>query len=287
MASSKYGAVLITGASTGIGAACAIHLDRLGFRVFAGVRRAEDGEALRRATSHSLVPLHLDVTDPASVGLARQAVEASVKEAGLAGLINNAGIVVAGPVEAVPLSAWRRQFEVNVVGAISVTQAFLPLLRTGRGRIINMGSIAGRATLPMMGPYSASKFALEAITDALRLELQPWNLHVSIVEPGAIATPIWDKSTKDAMALESSADPELLGRYAGGVAAVKRAVSKAAARAIAPEAVVTAVVHALTAARPKTRYLVGRDALARALMVKFLPDRAADRLLTWVLGLPR
>ncbi|MBD0316346.1 MAG: SDR family oxidoreductase [Nitrospiraceae bacterium] len=287
MPASKYRAVLITGASTGIGAACAIHLDRLGFVVLAGVRRDEDEEALRRAASPSLVPLRLDVTDPASIALAREAVDAIVGEAGLAGLINNAGIVVAGPVEAVPISAWRRQLEVNVVGAVAVTQAFLPLLRTGGGRIINMGSIAGRATMPMMGPYSASKHALEAITDALRLELQPWNLHVCIVEPGAIATPIWDKSMKDAMALESSADPQLLGRYAGGVAAVKRAVAKAAARAISPDAVVTAVVHALTVARPKTRYLVGRDALVRALMAKMLPDRAVDRLLTWVLGLPR
>ena len=287
MPGSKYRAVLITGASTGIGAACAIHLDRLGFVVLAGVRRDEDGEALRRAASPSLVPLRLDVTDPASIALAREAVDAIVGRAGLAGLINNAGIVVAGPVEAVPISAWRRQLEVNVVGAVAVTQAFLPLLRTGGGRIINMGSIAGRATMPMMAPYSASKHALEAITDALRLELQSWNLHVCIVEPGAIATPIWDKSMKDAMALESSADPQLLGRYAGGVAAVKRAVAKAAARAISPDAVVTAVVHALTVARPKTRYLVGRDALVRALMVKMLPDRAVDRLLTWVLGLPR
>jgi NAD(P)-dependent dehydrogenase (short-subunit alcohol dehydrogenase family) len=194
---------------------------------------------------------------------------------------------VAGPLEAVPISAWRRQLEVNVVGVVAVTQAFLPLLRIGQGRLINMGSIAGRATMPLMGPYSASKYALEAITDALRLELQPWKIHVSIVEPGAIATPIWDKSSKEAMALESSAAPDMIGRYAEAVAAVKQAVSHAAARAIAPEAVVRAVLHALTAARPKTRYLVGRDARLRALMVKLLPDRAADRLLTWVLGLPR
>ncbi len=286
MAARARGAVLITGASTGIGAACAVHLDRLGFQVFAGVRRQEDGAALRLAASSSLVPVHLDVSEAVSIRRAHETVEAAVGQAGLAGLINNAGIVVAGPLEAVPISAWRRQLEVNVVGVVAVTQAFLPLLRIGHGRLINMGSIAGRATMPLMGPYSASKYALEAITDALRLELQPWKIHVSIVEPGAIATPIWDKSSKDAMALESSAAPDMIGRYAEAVAAVKQAVSQAAARAIAPEAVVRAVLHALTAARPKTRYLVGRDARLRALMVKLLPDRAADRLLTWVLGLP-
>lgn len=286
MAETRRGAILITGASTGIGAACAVHLDRLGFPVFAGVRRREDGEALRRDASSSLVPVQLDVSDAVSIGRAHETVEAAVGQRGLSGLINNAGIVVAGPLEAVPLSAWRRQLEVNVVGVVAVTQAFLPLLRIGQGRIINMGSIAGRATMPLMGPYSASKYALEAITDALRLELQPWKIHVSIVEPGAIATPIWEKSGREALALESSAAPDMIGRYAAAVAAVKQAVSKAAARAIAPEAVVKAVLHALTAARPKTRYLVGRDARVRALMVRLLPDRAADRLLTWVLRLP-
>jgi NAD(P)-dependent dehydrogenase (short-subunit alcohol dehydrogenase family) len=204
----------------------------------------------------------------------------------LAGLVNNAGIAVAGPVEAVPISGWRRQLEVNVIGQVAVTQAFLPLLRKGRGRIINMGSIAGRATMPLMGPYSASKYALEAMTDALRLELQPWGIEVSIIEPGAIATPIWDKSSKEAAALEAATRPELTALYAGAVAGVKGVVSKVAERAISPEAVVEAVVHALTAARPKTRYLIGRDAKLRAFMVKLLPDRLADRVLTWALKLP-
>jgi NAD(P)-dependent dehydrogenase (short-subunit alcohol dehydrogenase family) len=286
MAEPSLGAVVITGASTGIGAACAGHLDRLGFRVFAGVRRLEDGEALRRAASSRLTPIQLDVVDAESLRMAHKAVQAEVGQAGLAALINNAGIAVAGPVEAVPLSDWRRQLEVNVIGQVAVTQTFLPLLRTGRGRIINMGSIAGRATMPLMGPYSASKYALEAITDALRLELQPWGIHVAIIEPGAIATPIWIKSSKDAAALEAVTTPELTALYAGAVAGVKQAVSKVAERAISPEMVVRAVVHALTAARPKTRYLVGRDAKVRALMVRLLPDRLADRLLTWVLTLP-
>jgi NAD(P)-dependent dehydrogenase (short-subunit alcohol dehydrogenase family) len=201
MAKTPSHAVVITGASTGIGAACALHLDRIGFRVFAGVRRRQDGERLRSVSSPDLIPLQLDVTDRNSLRDAQQRVAEEIGESRLVGLINNAGIAVASPLEAVPIEDLRRQLEVNVVGQVAVTQVFLPLLRAGQGRIINMGSIAGRATMPLMGPYSASKYALEAITDALRLELQPWGIHVAIIEPGAIATPIWEKSRRDALAL--------------------------------------------------------------------------------------
>lgn len=279
-------AVVITGASTGIGAACALHLDRLGFQVFAGVRKGKDGEVLQRRGSPQLIPLLLDVTNVDSIQKANAFVEERVGEAGLFGLVNNAGIAVAGPLEAVPIPDLRRQLEVNVIGQISVTQAFLPLIRKARGRIVNMGSIAGRATMPLMGPYSASKYALEALTDALRLELQPWGIHVSIIEPGAIATPIWAKSNKDAAMLEAASPREMNRLYAGAIAAVKKVVAEAAQRAIPPDAVAIAVERALTAACPKTRYLVGTDAKIRAVMVKVLPDRLADRLLTWILKLP-
>ena len=279
-------AVVITGASTGIGAACALHLDALGFQVFAGVRKPDDGDVLQRRGSTRLTPLLLDVADGESIRNARAFVEARLMGAGLFGLVNNAGIAVAGPLEAVPISDLRRQLEVNVIGQVAVTQAFLPLIRTARGRIVNMGSIAGRATMPMMGPYSASKYALEAITDALRLELQPWGIHVSIIEPGAVATPIWEKSNRDAALLEAASPREMNQLYAGAITAVKKAVAEAAQRAIPPDAVVKAVEHALLAVRPKTRYLVGRDAKIRALMVKLLPDRLADRLLTSILQLP-
>jgi NAD(P)-dependent dehydrogenase (short-subunit alcohol dehydrogenase family) len=278
--------VVITGASTGIGAACAWHLDRIGFTVLAGVRRMEDGDALKARASTRLQPILLDVTDGASIEQARQAVAGLVGPRGLAGLVNNAGIAVAGPLETVPIADLRRQFEVNVIGQVAVTQAFLPLLRQGRGRIINMGSIAGRAAMPVMGPYSASKFALEALTDALRLEVQQWGIQVSIVEPGAIATPIWTKSGAKAEELEATTTEDLKELYAGVIAGVRARVAEAAARAIPPEAVVQAVEHALTAARPKTRYLVGRDAKVRALMVKLLPDRWSDRLMTRILNLP-
>lgn len=281
-------AVVITGASTGIGAACALHLDRLGFVVFAGVRKIEDGEALQRqGGANGLIPLILDVTDDGSIQQSRTIVAAHVGTNGLFGLINNAGIAVVGPLEAVPIPDLRRQLEVNLIGQVAVTQTFLPLIRTARGRIVNMGSIAGRAAMPLMGPYSASKFALEAITDALRLEVQQWGIEVSIVEPGAIATPIWDKSGKGATDLEAATTPELRMLYADVITGVRKVVAEAANRAIASEAVAKAVEHALTAARPKTRYLVGADARFRALMVKLLPDRVSDTVLTWVLKLPR
>ncbi|MBM4126071.1 MAG: SDR family oxidoreductase [Nitrospira sp.] len=279
-------AVVVTGASTGIGAACAVHLDRLGFLVFAGVRKIQDGTALQQQGT-GLIPILLDVTDGALIQQAHALVAERVGSNGVHGLVNNAGIAVVGPLEGVPISDLRKQLEINVIGQIAVTQAFLPLIRTARGRIVNMGSIAGRGALPLMGPYSASKFALEAMTDALRLELQQWGIHVSIVEPGAIATPIWEKSGKDAAALEIAMPTHMRSLYATLVAAVRTVVGEASARAIATDAVSHAVEHALTASRPKTRYLVGTDAKLRAVMIKLLPDRLSDAVLTWALKLPR
>lgn len=279
-------AVVITGTSTGIGATCALHLERLGFQVFAGVRKTQDGVALQQRGSNRLTPLLLDVTDADSIQKAKEFVAGRVGEAGLFGLINNAGIAVVGPLEAVPIEDLRRQLEVNVIGQVAVTQAFLPLIRQARGRIVIMGSIAGRAAMPLMGPYAASKFALEAITDSLRLEVQQWGIHVTIVEPGAIATPIWDKSGRDAADLEAATPAELRTLYGAVIARVRKVVGEAAERAISPDVVANVVEQALTASRPKTRYLVGTDAKIRALMVKFFPDRVSDRLLRWVLKLP-
>ncbi len=286
MSSGDNRAVVITGASTGIGAACARHLDRLGFRVFAGVRRPEDGAALQKECSHRLIPIELDLTDPSTIEKAQVLVSESVANVGLFGLINNAGIAVVGPVETVPIPDLRQQLEVNVIGQVAITQTFLPLMRQARGRIVNMGSIAGLSTMPLMGPYSASKFALEAITDALRLEVQQWGIHVSIIEPGAIATPIWNKSAIEAAEREAEIESELRALYKPMIAAVRKVVGQASKRAIAPEAVAKAVESALTAPSPRTRYLVGADAKFRALMANMLPDRISDRLLNWALKLP-
>jgi NAD(P)-dependent dehydrogenase (short-subunit alcohol dehydrogenase family) len=278
--------VVVTGASTGIGAACALDFAGRGMTVFAGVRDPLAGEALAAKGGPSLIPITLDVTDEQSIMRSVKAVQSAVGEGGLGGLVNNAGIVIGSPLEVIPLSQLRKQLEVNVIGQIAVTQAFLPLLRRGRGRIVNMGSIAGRGTIPLLGPYSASKYALEALTDALRMELRPWGIHVSIIEPGAIATPIWEKSTKEAENLEASVSAEAKVLYGEAVVRVREAIAQAAQRAIPPDAVVRAVHHALTASSPRTRYLVGSDAKLRAWMVKWLPDRVQDRLLGWALKYP-
>ena len=279
-------AIVITGASTGIGAACALHLDRLGFIVFAGVRKPEDGQALQKTTSDRLVPILVDVTDQPSIQRSLAIVSERCGSNGLYGLVNNAGIAVPAPLEAIPLPDFRRQLDVNVIGQLAVTQAFLPLIRQARGRIVNMGSIAGRSTIPMMGAYSASKFALEAMTDALRLEVQPWGIQVSIIEPGAITTPIWTKSAEDAAEREAVMGRDLRRLYEPTVAAVRKVVDEAAKRAIPADVVAKAVEHALTAPAPKTRYLVGTDAKIRAFIGRILPDRIMDRLLTAVLKLP-
>jgi NAD(P)-dependent dehydrogenase (short-subunit alcohol dehydrogenase family) len=280
-------AVVVTGASTGIGAACALDCASRGMMVFAGVRDPLAGEALAAKGGPSLIPITLDVTDEPSITRSVEVVQRVVGEAGLGGLVNNAGIAVGSPLEVIPLSELRKQLEVNVIGQIAVTQAFLPLLRRGRGRIVNMGSIAGRGTIPLLGPYSASKHALEALTDALRMELQPWGIQVSIIEPGAIATPIWEKSDKAAGDLVSSASEEAMALYGEAVMRIREAIAQSAQRAISADAVVRAVRHALTASRPKTRYLVGTDATVRAWMVKWLPDRLQDRVMTWILKYPR
>lgn len=280
-------AVVVTGASTGIGAACALDCATRGMTVFAGVRDPRAGEALAAKGGPSLIPITLDVTDELSIARSVEVVQRIVGEAGLGGLVNNAGIAIGSPLEVIPLSQLRKQFEVNVIGQIAVTQAFLPLLRRSRGRIVNMGSIAGRGTIPLLGPYSATKYAMEALTDALRMELRPWGIEVSIIEPGAIATPIWEKSDKAAVDLEASASDEARALYGAAAIRIREAVAQSAQRAIPPDAVVRAVHHALTAACPNTRYLVGVDAKFRAWMVKWLPDRVQDRLLMWILKYPR
>ncbi len=281
---SERGAFLVTGSSTGIGEACALHLDGLGFRVFAGVRRDADGEALRKKSSERLKPIHLDVTDVASIAAARNTIARENIE--LRGLVNNAGIVVAGPLEILPLEEFRRQFEVNVIGQLAVTQAFLPLLRKARGRIVLMGSISGRLASPFIGAYGASKFALEAMADVLRVELMPWGIEVSIIEPGSIATPIWEKSRQRSGEIARTIATETRELYHRQYEAMRKAAKETAESGIPALEVARTVEHALTAAKPKTRYLVGRDAKLRARLAKFIPDRILDRMIVKRMGLP-
>ena len=278
--------VLITGASTGIGEACARWLDARGHHVFAGVRRAVDAERLSSGASSRLSPVSIDVANADSIHTALQTVAESVGADGLDGVVNNAGVAVAGPLEYVPLDAIRRQFEVNVVGQIAVTQAFLSLVKKARGRIVFMGSIGGRMCTPFLGPYCASKFALEAIADALRVEVQPWGVHVSIVEPGSIATPIWNKGDEDAASMQAAVGEGLMRDYGAALAAIRKAAAETGRRGSPPDVVAAVVEHALTAPTPRTRYLVGRDARSRAVIGRFLPDRIRDRLITNRLKLP-
>ena len=279
--------VVITGASTGIGEACALHLDQLGFRVFAGVRKEIDGEALKRKGSERLQPLLLDITEGRSIAAAAATVREAVGEAGVYGLVNNAGIVVACMLEFVPLEELRYQLEVNVVAQVAVTQAFLPLLRKARGRIINIGSNSGFLATPFLGPYCASKFALEALTDSLRIELRPWGMDVSIVEPGDIRTPIWKKSSEAAERLLRALPKEAHELYDSSLGPVRAAAENSAARAIAPDAVARVVARALRAKRPTTRYRVGKDSTIQALLARFVPDRLRDALIANYIGLPK
>jgi len=280
------GAVVITGASTGIGMACALHLDGLGFRVFAGIRKECDGRSLSQRSEGRITPLLIEVTDSSSAAAAADHVARAMGNAGLSGLVNNAGIVVAGPLEFLPLPEIRKQFEVNVLGQIAVTQAFLPLLRQARGRIVNMSSIAGRVAFPYIGPYSASKYALEAISDALRVELLPWGISVSVVEPGDVATPIWKKSTVAAQETARSFSAQAMELYGHSLDAVTRTSEKTAASAFDPVYVARAVEHALTAVNPRTRYMVGPGVRLRAMLKKVLPDRLFDQLIVNYIGLP-
>ena len=278
--------VVITGASTGIGEACALRLDRLGWRVFAGVRKEADGEALKAKASEQLTPIILDVTEQPTIDAAAETVSAAVAESGLAGLVNNAGIGVMGPLEFISVDELRHQLEVNVIGQIAVTQAFMPQIRKGNGRIVNMGSIGGRIAFPFLGPYNASKFAMEALTDSLRQELQPWGIHVSIIEPGSIATPIWDKSKAAIDELKKTLPEEAMMFYNDAMEASDKILQEFEEAGIPPDEVAKFVEHALTAKTPKTRYVVGRDAQLQRMLAKWVPDRVRDGLVRRQLGLP-
>lgn len=218
--------------------------------------------------------LLLDVTDAAQVRDAAARVGESVD-----GLVNNAGIAVAAPLEFLPPDQLRRQLEVNLIGQLAVTQAFLPALRQARGRIVNVSSIGGRSALPFLGAYAASKFAFEAISDALRLEVAPFGIQVSVIEPGSIATAIWEKGGETADEIARAMPPEAAELYGARIAGFRKAAAAAGRRGEPADAVARAIEHALTAAKPKTRYLVGRDAKRRA-RVERLPDRVRDRMLS-------
>jgi NAD(P)-dependent dehydrogenase (short-subunit alcohol dehydrogenase family) len=283
MAIEEPHSVVVTGASSGIGAACARYLDEKGFRVFATVRKQQDADEIAALGSSRLEPLLLDVTDAESIARAAQTVETGLKGKGLAGLVNNAGVSVDVPLECVDIGALRHQLEVNAIGPAALTQALLPLLRRARGRVVNVSSVNGRVASPFSGPYCMSKFALEAFTDCLRQELADWGMHVVCVEPGAIDTAMWDKGREDDWSAEASKqDLELYGE---GYRAFRRFSERNAAGAISCDAVGQAIFHALTARRPRIRYLVGTDAVLYGRLAQICPDRLVDWITRKVMGL--
>lgn len=276
-------AIVITGASSGIGESCALRFDRDGYRVFAGVRREEDAERLRRQASPRLEPLHLDVADRASVAQAAREVTARIGTGHLAALINNAGVALAAPLEAIEPDDLRRVFDVNVFGHVVCTQAFLPLLRASRGRIVFVSSLSGRIASPLNAPYCGSKFALEALADAWRMELRDSGIAVAVLQPGPVATPIWKKSREASDTVAATLPPETRDRYQRLADAVRAWAERNSRRGIPMPLVVDAAVHAVTSDRPRTRYVIGRGSRL-AVLSRLLPDRTRDKLIFRALG---
>jgi NAD(P)-dependent dehydrogenase (short-subunit alcohol dehydrogenase family) len=284
---------LITGASTGIGRATALRLSANGWTVLAGVRDPAAGEQLvadmRPGASGRLLPLSLDVTDAEQVAAARARVDEEAASAGsssrggLDALVNNAGIGVGGPLELVAADDLRRQFDVNVFAQVAVTQALLPALRRAGGRIVFLSSIGGRVAMAFTAPYAASKHAIEAFGDALRVELRSSGVRVALVEPGSVATPIWDKGRADAERVVIP--PELQDAYGKIPAAMDKVLEDTARRGVPPEDVAATIERALTAPRMKARYIVGRDARAMLIARRLLPDLVFDRVARRALGI--
>jgi len=277
--------LFISGCSTGIGRACALHFSSSGYHVFAGVRKESDAKSLREAdSSGNLEPVILDVTNELQLGELKAELNQRIGDTGLAGLINNAGVDGSGPLEFVDPNLVRSVFDVNLMGPLLLTQAFMPLIRTGKGRIITVGSLAGKVSTTFNGPYCISKFGVEAFSDTLRQELAPQGIHVSLIEPGFIETPM-------VHGLESQVNEmqEILGEkgweyYGEKLQSFASKFSKMATGALPPQAVADVIEHALEANRPRTRYVVTIEAKFYIFLKWLLPDRAVDFVAARIVG---
>ena len=272
--------VLITGAARGIGRATTVRLAQEGWTVLAGVRREADGAALREAGD--VTPVLLDVTDAAAV-----AALDDVLPAHLDAVVNNAGIVVSGPVEALPIDQWRRQLEVNLIGQVAVTQAVLPRLRESRGRVVFVSSLSGRVATPMSGAYNASKFALEGMADALRMELAPWRVRVALVEPAQTDTDLWREAEAALEADLATLSPGDRALYARHIEGARRMIPRSQKLATPVDGVVAAIERALTARRPRARYVVGASPRVQSFLAQVTPTRVLDAALRAATGVPR
>ncbi len=275
---------LITGCSTGIGRATALRLESSGWTVFAGVRKQEDADSLAAAGSERLRPVIVDVTDTESIAATAELVGAEA--GGLQALVNNAGVAYTGPLEFVPLDEFRNQLEVNLTGHLAMTQAMIPALRIGRGRIVNITSIGGVVSTPFFGPYNASKYGLEAISDCFRVELRPWGIDTIVIEPGSIATEIWNSGLDQFDRTEERMPPEGRTLYAKAIKSLRRAAKETGDRGIPADHAAAVIEKALIVKRPRARYRIGRDAHIMGTLSSVLPDRAWDRLLGRIMRLP-
>ncbi len=286
--------ILVTGTSTGIGRACALRFAHEGFSVWAGVHKTEEADSMSQAGADMPIPIRpiqLDVCNLDSIRASEEEIRSYVGNEGLFGLVNNAGICVVGPVEFISLDAWRRQLEVNLFGVVAVTQIMLPLLRVCNAqkkqgsRIVNMGSITGEISTPLFGAYSASKFALRAMNNALRLELRPEGIHVSLIVPGTIQSEIWRKE-KECVAAITTGSPAR-NHYGTLIDNVSRYVFSCAEQALPAERVADAVLRCFTSTKPRVQYRVGWEAQVGSRAKKFTPDRLFDFLLARKLGVPK
>ena len=269
---------LITGTSTGIGEACVARLAELGWTVYAGVRRAEDGDRLKAQHSGDVRPVILDVQNRDDMRRVLDEIAHDVGDRGLQALVNNAGVGTGGPVEYVTEEDWRWVFDVNFFGVVALSQAAIPLLRTGHGRMVHIGSIGGRVSSPGLAPYSASKHALEALAESQRHEFMRSGtpIRVALIEPGEVSTAIWDKSDQVTDAAERALDEIGRKRYQWLIDQARGFIAEGREKGVPASKVADAVQHALTADKPKARYLVGFDAKLAGHIVTKLPDKARD-----------
>jgi NAD(P)-dependent dehydrogenase (short-subunit alcohol dehydrogenase family) len=282
VAPARSKSVVVTGASSGLGRAAAVYLSRLGYRVFAAVRTESSVAKLSTLSPSTgeLIPVMLDVTDAASIAQAAQSIERGCSDTGLWAVVNNAGICISAPLECVPINVMRTQLETNVIGALAVTQRFLPLLRASKGRIVNISSGIGNIAPPYLGAYAASQFAKEGLSDSLRRELRPLGVSVSIIQPGAVGTPIWDKIRRSADEILAVAPTQVVETYrARFIAFLNMNEVRAQASKTTTADYADAVADALAAKHPKARYRVGADSWSSVLARRAVPDRMMDVLM--------
>ena len=268
--------VVVTGASAGIGAATARELARRGFHVLAGVRRGTDADAIRAT---NLEPIMLDITNEAEIAALVRHIAEDLERRPLRALINNAGIGLNAPVEALPLSEWRRLFDVNLFGHVAMVQALLPALIESRGTVVNISSVGGKVAMATYGPYAGSKFALEAVSDALRREVEPLGVKVIVVEPGAVTTEMLGRVAVTGELITNGMTTEQHGRYAALMHSIISQARAAVPRGASAEQAGRVIADAITNKRPRTRYTVGRDAAIIVRLARFLSDRMLDSLL--------